>query len=397
MSSAAAIEELEQAREAWPEVRFADVAENVARTASDPDAAGLDRYVGLEHLDRRDLRVRRWGDVSDGTTFTRHFCAGEVLFGKRRAYQRKAAVADFDGVCSGDLLVFRARSELLLPELLPFIVQSDAFVEHALGTSAGSLSPRTRWKDLAEFRFRLPPADLQHRLAMTLTACFESLERWHTVAGHALALERAVVRDWLDRQPGDIHVPLADVLTEVKYGTSVRCGDETPDAIPVLRIPNVVSWFLDTDDLKWAPLSDSERASYGLHPDDLLMVRTNGNPDYVGRCALVPADERELAFASYLLRLRFDRDRVLPQYVWMLFQQPSIRRAMAHLIRSSAGNYNLSASGLTSLRMPVPELDEQRRLVDAVGRVAAVTSSAVCHRERGDALLLALENRTVRG
>jgi type I restriction enzyme S subunit len=395
MSSVRSIDRMSEDVVTWPHVRFGDVVENVARTVADPAAAGLERYVGLEHLDRRGLRIRRWGNVSEGTTFTRQFCAGELLFGKRRAYQRKAAIADFAGVCSGDLLVFRAHPDTLLPELLPFVVQSDAFVEHALGTSAGSLSPRTRWKDLAEFRFSLPPPDVQVQLAATLQACFAALERWDEVSDQALALERAVVRNWLERQTSDIHVPLGAALTEVKYGTSVRCGDETPGSTPVLRIPNVVSWFIDPAELKWASFDESARESYRLDSDDLLMVRTNGNPDYVGRCALFAGSEQEFAFASYLLRLRFDRDRVLPRYMWMLFQQPSVRRAMTHLIRSSAGNYNLSATGLSSLRLPVPSVGEQQRLVDAVDRVADVTSSANRHREHTGALLLALENQLI--
>ena len=111
---------------------------------------GFERYVGLEHLDPGDLKIRRWGNVSDGTTFTNVFRAGQVLFGKRRAYQRKVAVADFDGVCSGDIYVFEPKNEHLLPELLPFICQTDGFFEHAVGTSAGSLSPRTNWDSLAD-------------------------------------------------------------------------------------------------------------------------------------------------------------------------------------------------------------------------------------------------------
>jgi type I restriction enzyme S subunit len=395
MASTASLGETLDGRTGWPLVRFGDAVANVTRSEPEPLAVGLGRFVGLEHLDPRRLRIRRWGDVVDGTTFSRHFLEGELLFGKRRAYQRKAAVASFDGVCSGDLLVFRAKGDVLLPDLLPFIVQSDAFVAHALGTSAGSLSPRTRWKDLADFRFGLPPVDVQHRLSAALSACATAIERCEAVSDGALALERAVVRDWIGRQPTDIHAELGSVLTEVKYGTSVRCGDEVPGASPVLRIPNVVSWFLDTEDMKWACFDEPERASYALEPGDLLMVRTNGNPDYVGRCALVPPGESAYAFASYLLRLRFNRELVRPEYLWMLFQQPSTRRAMKHLIRSSAGNYNMSASGLSSLRVPVPPLDEQRRLVDAVARIAAVTSGATRHQKRTDGLLLALENDLV--
>jgi type I restriction enzyme M protein len=89
----------------WPHVRFGDVVENVNETESYPAEAGLERYIGLEHLESGSLHVRSWGNVADGTTFTRRCHPGQVLFGKRRAYQRKVAVAEFDAVVSGDIYV----------------------------------------------------------------------------------------------------------------------------------------------------------------------------------------------------------------------------------------------------------------------------------------------------
>ncbi|HEV2860526.1 MAG TPA: restriction endonuclease subunit S [Pyrinomonadaceae bacterium] len=156
--------------EGWQRVKFGDVVRNVDVAERNPLENGLERYVGLEHLDPESLHIKRWGLIEEGTSFTRKFVRGQVLFGKRRAYQRKAAVAKFDGICSGDILVFEPKGDDLIPELLPFIVQSDGFFEKALGTSAGSLSPRTKWKDLAAYEFALPPKDDQQRIADILWA-----------------------------------------------------------------------------------------------------------------------------------------------------------------------------------------------------------------------------------
>jgi len=145
------------------------VVNNVDISERNPLENDLERYIGLDHIDPESLHIKRWGLIEEGTSFTRKFIAGQVLFGKRRAYQRKVAIAEFDGICSGDILVFEAKDDLL-PELLPFIVQSDGFYEHALGTSAGSLSPRTRWRDLADYEFALPPKDEQRRIADILWA-----------------------------------------------------------------------------------------------------------------------------------------------------------------------------------------------------------------------------------
>ena len=153
----------------WTRVAFGDVVRLCTERTSDPAAEGFARYVGLEHFDPGNLALRRWGDVANGTTFTTVFRPGQVLFGKRRAYQRKVAVPDFTGVCSGDIYVLESSNDRrLLPELLPFVCQTDSFFDHAIGTSAGSLSPRTNWRSLAAYEFALPPLDEQRRMANLL-------------------------------------------------------------------------------------------------------------------------------------------------------------------------------------------------------------------------------------
>ncbi|MXW76584.1 MAG: restriction endonuclease subunit S [Acidimicrobiaceae bacterium] len=152
----------------WRWVRFGEVVRQTKETTKDPESEGLTRIVGLEHLDPESLPLRRWlelDELSDGTNFTRVFRARQVLFGRLRAYQRKVSVPDFDGVCSGDILVFEPSGDDLLAEFLPYVVQSDAFFDHALGTTAGSLLPRTKWQELAKYELALPPSAIQHRLA----------------------------------------------------------------------------------------------------------------------------------------------------------------------------------------------------------------------------------------
>ena len=121
--------EVKTLKPGWRRVKFGDVVRLSKARSQDPLADGIERYVGLEHLEPGDLRIRSWGNVADGVTFTSVFQPGQVLFGKRRAYQRKVAVADFSGVCSGDIYVLETKdAQVLLPELLPFICQTDAFL-----------------------------------------------------------------------------------------------------------------------------------------------------------------------------------------------------------------------------------------------------------------------------
>ncbi len=172
----------------WSWVKFGDVVRLNTDRCADPAGEGIERYVGLEHIEPEDLRIRRWGQVAEGTTFTNRFKSGQVLFGKRRAYQRKVAVADFEGVCSGDIYVFEPKNERLLPELLPFLCQTEGFFEYAVGTSAGSLSPRTNWTQLANYEFVLPTLEEQRRISGLMQAIEQEIYALQRAAEKALNL-----------------------------------------------------------------------------------------------------------------------------------------------------------------------------------------------------------------
>ena len=125
--------------------------------------------IGLEHLIPEEVTLTAWDEGSDNT-FTKMFRKGNVLFGRRRAYLKKAAVAPFDGICSGDITVIEAIPDRILPELLPFIIQNDDLFDFAVGKSAGSLSPRVKWEHLKNYEFELPDMDKQRELAELLWA-----------------------------------------------------------------------------------------------------------------------------------------------------------------------------------------------------------------------------------
>ncbi len=172
----------------WKMVKFGDIAQNVA-VRVDPADAKTDVYVGLEHLDPSTIHLRQWGHPTDVTGQKLAFKKGDVIFGRRRAYQRKLAVAEFDGICSAHAMVVRAKPKMILPEFLPFFLQSDMFMERAIEISVGSLSPTINWKTLKVQEFPLPPLDEQKRIAEILWAADEAAEAYESVL---LSLERSI-------------------------------------------------------------------------------------------------------------------------------------------------------------------------------------------------------------
>lgn len=136
-----------------------------------------DHIVGLEHLIPQEVTLTQWAENIENT-FTKVFHKGDVLFGRCRAYLKKAAVAPFDGICSGDITVIEAKPNKIIPELLPFIIQNDNLFDFAVEKSAGSLSPRVKWSHLQNYEFELPDLNEQRELAELLWAAEETKQAY---------------------------------------------------------------------------------------------------------------------------------------------------------------------------------------------------------------------------
>lgn len=133
--------------------------------------------VGLEHLEPQEIELKEWV-CDNNNTFNKIFKKGHILFGRRRAYLKKAAVAPFDGICSGDITVIEAIPSKILPELLPFIIQNNKFFDFAVEKSAGSLSPRVKWEYLKDYEFTLPSLEVQKNISNVLWAIQETKESY---------------------------------------------------------------------------------------------------------------------------------------------------------------------------------------------------------------------------
>jgi len=186
--------------------------------------------VGLEHLTPEEITLTAWNEDSENT-FTKMFRKGDILFGRRRAYLKKAAVAPFDGICSGDITVIQAKPDRILPELLPFIIQNDALFDFAVGKSAGSLSPRVKWEHLKNYEFELPEMDKQRELAGLLWAMDATRKSYQRL----IAATDELVKSQFIEMFGDVGMaskdfpmaPVADVCEELFAG-----GDKPADNAP---------------------------------------------------------------------------------------------------------------------------------------------------------------------
>jgi len=231
-------EDKEQLKNGFRHWRFDQIATNVNVRIDNPSESGMDHYVGLEHLDCDSLRIRRWGSPDDVGATKLMFKKGDIIFGRRRAYQRKLGLADFDGICSAHAMVLRAKPEVVLPEFLPFFMQSDSFMTRAVEISVGSLSPTINWKTLAMQEFALPSMNEQLRISNLLRladGCVESLiEATSSLRQLKKSFAMHAFRKGLRNQ---ITVPLTTHLKEIPVNWKTKSLGDVFNLLDHRRIP----------------------------------------------------------------------------------------------------------------------------------------------------------------
>jgi type I restriction enzyme, S subunit len=346
---------------------FADVVTLSTTRTADPLAAGIERFVGLEHIEPENLHIRSWGNVADGTTFTNTFKRGQVLFGKRRAYQRKVAVADFDGICSSDIYVFESKDpNVLLPELLPFICQSEGFYQYAVKTSAGSLSPRTNWSHLANYEFSLPPMDEQRRIADLLWAADDAIQGYKTTWEKAENLRLALINDELCKFTEFVEMKAlcSKIIDGPHYPPKF-----TEKGIPFLLISNLSSGAIDWSVKKWI----SEKSYEEIYPrintevGDVLytVVGSFGVPVYVDW-------DKPFGFQRHIALLKPNRN-LLDGYFLKYYLESNLGKHQANLRAVGLAQKTITLGALQKYKLPQLPIEQQRQIVEKVRKAELST------------------------
>ena len=382
-------------RKNWSRVRFDDVVENLNETC-DPAEAGLERVIAMEHLEPGSLHIRAWGNVADGTTFTRRCRPGQVLFGKRRAYQRKVAVAEFDAVVSGDIYVLAPKGDRLLPELLPFLCLSERFFQHAVGTSAGSLSPRTNWSSLASFEFDLPPLDQQRRIAEILWAVDESCETAKALCEQVNATRDIFFDDALqkgiNKKPKSLR-KLGDALTGIVAGKSPKSSSAVAaeNGYGVLKVSAVGDGEYCEVENKALLNPEDFNADYEVRPGMILVTRCNALLSGIGRACLVAQTRPRLMLCDKTLQLLPD-----PNVIERDFLLHGLRREpyRGFVERSANGTEakNITQETLRAAPFWIPERNEQQRVLAGLNQFANALKAATTNATRLNALRVSLIN-----
>ena len=326
--------------------------------------------VGLEHLIPEEITLTAWNEGSENT-FSKMFRKGNVLFGRRRAYLKKAAVAPFDGICSGDITVIEAKPDRILPELLPFIIQNDDLFEFAVGKSAGSLSPRVKWEHLKNYEFELPDMGKQKELAELLWAMNNTKKSYQKLIA---ATDELVKSQFIEMFGDPVKNPfgwptmtLDQATKEIVSGQCLNgdAGKLQPGQKAVLKVSAVTYGSFDANEYK--VLRDTKQITKGVYPQkgDLLFSRANTR-EYVGATVLIDQDYPELMLPDKLWKLIFKHE-IMPMFAKQFLSHPEIRKVLSSMATGTSGSmYNISMEKLKRLEIIVPNINQQKEYIHFV-------------------------------
>jgi len=332
------------------------------------DDVGNLPIVGLEHLSQSDIDLL--GCSHEETTFTKGFLKGHVLFGRRRAYLKKASLAPFDGVCSGDIIVIEAKDGKLFPGLLPFIIQNDFLFDFAVENSAGSLSPRVKWKDLSRFEFDLPLMEEQEKLAELLWAAQETKRVY---ARLLLACDEMVKSRFIEMFGSDVDstpwsVEKVEHIADVTVGVVIKPAqyyvEDASQGVRAFRSLNVQPMHVKDGDWVYFSIEGHEKnGKSSLKASDVLIVRSG----YPGTSCVV-GPEYEGSNAIDLIIAHPDLERINPTYL-AAFNNCPIGQQQIQSGVGGAAQQHFNVGRYKSLKIPVPPLELQREFADFFAQV----------------------------
>jgi type I restriction enzyme S subunit len=334
----------------WKPVKFGDVVAEPKEICKDIIAERIEHVVGLEHIDTGDLHLRKFATTEENTTFSKKFKKGDVLFGRRRAYLKKAAQADFDGICSGDITVLRAK-KVLSSALLPFIVNNDKFFDYAVKHSAGGLSPRVKFKDLANYEFLLPPKEEQASLVELLWAMDEVIEKEKSMVEKVILHRSAVVENLINSNDFKT-VKLKELLSRPK---PEKAKDIDRDKILSVRLHlKGVCKNTSVDGLKLGATQYFVRKA-----GQFIYGKQNL---FNGAIGIVPIELNKFLSSTDIPALDIETKKILPQYLMIYFgREKWYKNLEKH--SSGSGSKRISENLLFEIEIKLPNIDRQSEIV----------------------------------
>ncbi len=352
----------------WITYRFDEIAQNISERV-EPADTDLKIYVGLEHLDPGSIHIQRHGYPSDVKGTKLKVYKGDVIFGKRRAYQRKASVANFDGICSAHSMVLRANSNIINQELFPFFIHSDAFMHRAIDISEGSLSPTIKWNTLARQEFLIPPIEMQDKYLKLFLSADKTIEQYLCYKKHFLTFRKSFFNEIFKNIKEYTKLKNLPIKT-----ISGLWKSEEDDCIQVKIIRSTeFSDFgeINLTKLETLPVSKRSFEKSKLEKNDIIIERSGGGPDQpVGRVCLFDLDENNFSFSNFTSVIRATESKnINPKFIFYYLLHFYELGRTARIQKQTTGIRNLDYDLYQNIKIPFPSVNKQNKIVEKINSI----------------------------
>ncbi|SEQ04972.1 type I restriction enzyme, S subunit [Rosenbergiella nectarea] len=314
-------------------------------------------------------------------------CALEPLKADTYSFEGELIILPGNGANVGHVAYFKGRAEAYQrtyilydfrcePKFIYFNLLSN-WEKNSKEKQYGSATNYIKMGNFEDYSLNLPPLAEQKIIADKLDdllARVESIKtRLENIPKILKRFRQSVLSAIIIKYSSDknskeqFSTSLGSISEDIRYGTSKKCS-ETEGDTAVLRIPNIGSGHITDSNLKYAYFDEKELSTLSLKKGDLLLIRSNGSVDLVGKVAMVSEKDTGFLYAGYLIRIRLNLEIAVPEYVTYCLQSPQIRQIIENIARSTSGVNNINSKELSSLILPIPSLEEQNEIIKDVDK-----------------------------
>ena len=359
-----------------PHYKFDQLAYNITDKKM-PEPGDEKMYIGLEHLDSGSLKVTRWGNEVELTGQKLVMKKGDILFGRRNTYLRRAAIAPHDGIFSAHGMIFRPKTEVIDPEYFPFFISSNYFMDAAIRISVGSLSPTVNWKTLKELEFDIPTLEEQRKNAELLKAINATKEAYQELLIQTDNLVKSqfieMFGDPTENKNGWTKLTVKQAVKDGyiarpldgNHGEKHPKGDDyVPEGVPFIMANDLINKCVDFGGCHFITEKQAKTLTKGWAKEGDVLLTHKGT---IGRIAIVqPSQYDDILLTPQVTYYRCLKD-LDKEYLAAYFNTDFFVGQMQRLITGTT-RACVTITQQEKLELIIPPMDMQRQFVAFVNQ-----------------------------
>lgn len=367
------IDNIEWDDSGWDEVTLGDIATEYAERCDNPSESEYNCFIGSDCIGQYDFKIQKTASTAGVTSAQKVFAKGDYLLVRRSLFgsdfRERAPRAEFGGVCSADILTIREKADKIYNGFLIYVLYSRKLWDFIVSNSTGSLTRRIKWKQLCDFKFKLPPQNVQKEITDLLWAAYELKESYKKL----LAATDEMGKSRFIEMFGDIEtcveyspMPLGRISEIVSGITKGRKTKETElFDVPYMAVSNVKDGYIDWTNVKTIKATAAEISQYRLFPADVLIAE-GGDADKVGRGAIIMQPPENCIHQNHIFRVRLNQSQILPTFFAEYLMQSTAKRYFLRSAKQTTGIASINMTQLRALPVIVPPLALQKAFVSFI-------------------------------